>query len=240
MLRLITCFFCLIAPATMAEVTVFAAASLRGVLEEVNETAPAPVTVSYASSAALARQIAQGAPAEVFVSANTRWVDWLEDQLGADGLATRDILGNELVLIGTADAPDLEINDLPVALGEGFLALGHTRAVPAGIYAQEALTSLDLWDALAGRVIQTDNVRAALRLVALGEAPFAVVYATDALAEPEVRVLHRFAPNSHSPITYRLAQLEKSEEVDAYLDHLNSPEAQDTFRAFGFQEPRGQ
>ncbi|NQY58672.1 molybdate ABC transporter substrate-binding protein [Cognatishimia sp.] len=236
MLRVFTCLFCLFASMAHAEITVFAAASLRGVLEEVNETAPGPVTVSYASSAALARQIAQGAPADVFLSANTRWVDWLADQPASNPLQAEDFLGNSLVLIGPLDQPDIEISQLPTELEGQFLAMGHDRAVPAGIYAREALTSLGLWADLRGNILQTDNVRAALRLVALGEVPFAVTYATDAMAEPRVKVLHRFVPEHHSPITYRLASFSDSPEVQGYLTHLSSPNARENFRAHGFQD----
>lgn len=236
MLRVFTCLFYLFASMANAEITVFAAASLRGVLEEVNATAPGPVTVSYASSAALARQIAQGAPADVFLSANTRWVDWLGDQPASNPLQAQDFLGNALVLIGPLDQPEIEITQLPTELEDQFLAMGHDRAVPAGIYAREALSSLGIWADLQGKILQTDNVRAALRLVALGEVPFAVTYVTDAMAEPRVKVLYRFAPEHHSPITYRLASFADSPEVAAYLAHLSSPNAREVFRAFGFQD----
>lgn len=236
MLRVFTCLFCLFASMAQAEITVFAAASLRGVLEEVNETAPGPVTLSYASSAALARQIAQGAPADVFLSANTRWVDWLADQSAFNPLKAQDFLGNSLVLIGSLDQPDIDITQLPTELEDRFLAIGHDRAVPAGIYAREALTSLDLWAELQGKILQTNNVRAALRLVALGEVPFAVTYATDATAEPRVKVLYRFVPEHHSPIIYRLASFSDSPEVQGYLTHLSSPNAREIFRAHGFQD----
>jgi molybdate transport system substrate-binding protein len=133
------------------------------------------------------------------------------------------------------DHEDLRIEDLPDALGDRFLAIGHDRAVPAGIYAREALTSLGLWQELTGNIIQTDNVRAALRLVALGEAPFGVTYATDARAEPRVQVLYEFDPKNHSPIIYGLARLKESEEVDAYLAHLESAGAAGIFKAYGFR-----
>lgn len=236
MLRILTCLICLIAPVAQAEITVFAAASLRGVLQEVHETAPGDITVSYASSAALARQIAQGAPADVFLSANTDWVDWLAAQDVSKAFVEKDFLQNDLVLIGAPDHPVIDIQTLPDLLADDFLAMGHDRAVPAGIYAREALSSLELWDALQGRILQTENVSAALRLVALGEVPFGVTYATDALAEPRVKVLYRFDAKDHSPITYRLASLSQDPKVAAYLDHLDSPDARRVFHSHGFRD----
>ncbi|WP_370228370.1 molybdate ABC transporter substrate-binding protein [Cognatishimia sp.] len=236
MLRTLLCLFCCLAPAAKAEITVFAAASLRGVLDDVNQGAPTQVTVSYAGSAALARQIAQGAPADVFLSANTRWVAWLQDQGSTNTFTSQDFLSNTLVLIGTTDQPDFDLKTLPDLLDNDFLAIGHDRSVPAGIYAREALTSLGLWESLAGKILQTDNVRAALRLVALGEAPYAVTYATDAIADPRVTVLHRFAPQDHSPITYRLANLSDAAEAEAYVNYLFSPATRQIFREHGFQD----
>ncbi|MEJ5217684.1 molybdate ABC transporter substrate-binding protein [Cognatishimia sp. D5M38] len=236
MLRFLSCIFFLVPTVALAEITVFAAASLRGVLDEIHASAPIKVTTSYASSAALARQIVQGAPADVFFSANQLWATWLDDQAVTETFTAQDILRNELVVIASEADPDFDIATLPETLGEGFLAVGHTRAVPAGIYAKEALSSLRLWDELQDRIIQTDNVRAALRLVALGEAPFAVTYATDALADPAVHVVHRFDKEDHSPIIYRVAQLTKGEAANTYLDLLQSPAARDIFRAHGFQD----
>lgn len=236
MLRLLTCLFCFPASLAQADITVFAAASLRGVLEDLRSATTQDVVISYASSAALARQIAQGAPADVFISANRLWADWLEEEGGTEVYQAEDLLQNSLVLIGTEPDPEFDINILPAILGDEFLAIGHARAVPAGIYAREALTALDLWAGLSGKIIQADNVRAALRLAALGEAPFAVTYATDALADPRVHVLHRFAAEDHSPITYRLAALSDSAEVQSFLAHLQSKPAREIFRAHGFQD----
>ncbi len=222
---------------------VFAAASLGGAMGEIARGWEAatgrPVTASYAGSSALARQIEQGAPADVFVSANEAWMDALE----ADGLirtgTRRDLLSNRLVLIAHGPAEPVAIGpglDLAGMLGEGRLAMALLDAVPAGLYGREALTSLGLWDAVAPRVVQADNARAALALVALGEAPLGVVYATDALAEPRVSVLGPFPEGSHAPIAYPAAVTAGSAhpQARAFLDHLGSPEARAVFERHGF------
>ena len=217
-----------------AEVTVFAAASLRGVLEEVNDAWGQSVTVSYAGSASLARQISQGAPADVFLSANPDWVAWLRNQiLVADG-ATGQFIGNSLVLIGQKGATPVDIKQLPEILGADRLAIGHARAVPAGIYAREALTSLGLWQDVEPRLLQTDNVRAGLRLVALGEVPFAITYATDAQSDPKVTEVYAFPSQTHSPIQYSYARITDSHSAQEYLAFLTGSDAQAIFAKFGF------
>ena len=152
-----------------AEITVFAAASLRGALDAVNEDFAGDVRVSYASSATLARQIAQGAPADVFVSANPDWVQYLRDDDFVSVLQSADLMSNQLVLIASSEASGTTIDDLPSKLEGRNLALGSVDAVPAGIYAREAFETLSLWERVAPHVVQTDNVRAALALVELGE-----------------------------------------------------------------------
>lgn len=229
-------------PALAEDVTVFAAASLRTALDEIVPGFEAAtghdVTVALASSSKLAIQIRQGAPADVFLSANTDWMDVLE----ADGLidaATRtDLLGSRLVLIAhdpEATPVDLTQTDLAALIGEARLAMGLVDAVPAGMYGKEALESLGQWASVAPRVAQTDNVRAALALVTLGEAPFGIVYATDAQAEPSVTVIATFPADSHAPITYPAAATTGAgESARAFLEHLRSPEAQAVFVAQGF------
>ncbi|MBY6152047.1 molybdate ABC transporter substrate-binding protein [Vannielia litorea] len=211
-------------------VTVFAAASLKGALDEVVAGWGGEAQISYAGSSALARQIAAGAPADVFISANPEWVDWLE----AEGVALEraDLLSNALVLVAGADDPRVGLDQLK---GQDRVAMALVEAVPAGIYGKTALESLALWEAVAPRVVQADNVRAALALVALGEAPLGIVYATDALAEPGVRVVAEFPAGSHPPIIYPVAAL--SEAGGPLMDYLQSPEAAEIFARHGFGLP---
>lgn len=231
------------APLRAETVTVFAAASLANALEEI-ETAFETETghdlvVSLAGSSALARQIQQGAPADVFISASVDWMDAIE----ADGLVepgTRaDLLGNTIVLIGFGPQEPRSIDaglDLPALLDGGRLAMALVDAVPAGIYGREALTSLGLWEAVAPRVAQSDNVRAALALVATGEAPFGIVYATDAAAEPSVGIVGTFPPGSHPPIVYPAAGIagRVAAPQDAFLAFLRSEPARAAFARQGF------
>ncbi|SLN30136.1 Molybdate-binding periplasmic protein precursor [Falsiruegeria litorea R37] len=225
-------------------VTVFAAASLKPALDEITKNYEAvsghDINLSYAGSSALARQIQHGAPAQVFLSANTTWMDALEaNGLLADG-TRRDLLRNQLALIARVGS-DLALSPEPgapfsQALGDHRLAVALTRAVPAGIYAREALTHLGLWNDLQHKLAQADNVTAALRLVALGEAPLGIVYATDATANDQVELLGLFPDGSHSPIVYPVALTREgdSPEARAFLEHLSSPQASDTFQTHGF------
>ena len=234
------------APATAVadELTVFAAASMTNAMAEVEERFEAAtghdLTVSLAGSSALARQIQQGAPADVFISANPGWMDRLEaDGLVRDGTRV-DLLTNSLVLIAadTGAAP-VEIGpgmDLAGHLGDGRLAMALVDAVPAGIYGRAALESLGLWDDVAGQVAQADNVRAALAFVATGEAPLGIVYATDAVAEDRVTVLGTFPAETHPPIVYPAAALAASDSplTGTFLDFLRGPEARAAFERQGF------
>ena len=234
-----------IAPARAeATVTVFAAASLKTALDEVaalfGSIGETQVRISYAGSSALARQIQQGAPAQVFVSASIDWMDLLEtDGLLAPGSRT-DLLTNRLVLIagsGTGAPLDLVPGaNLAGALGDGKLAMALVDAVPAGIYGKAALQSLGLWDSVAPRVAQADNVRAALRLVAVGEAPLGIVYATDATAEPDVRVVGTLPEDSHPPIIYPAAIMAEGDgpETRAFFAFLTGDAAGAVFLRHGF------
>lgn len=233
------------AAARAEKVYVYAAASLKEAMDALvpafAEASRHEAVVSLAGSSALARQIAQGAPAGVFLSANVGWMD----QLGAEGMLVkgtrRDILGNALVLI----APGAEGASESAPVGPGFDFAGHLAggrlamalvdAVPAGIYGRMALESLGVWEALAPQVAQVDNARAALALVAAGEAPLGIVYATDAQAEPGIHVVARFAEDSHPPIIYPAAATDGSGEgARAFLKFLGSAEAQDIFTRLGF------
>jgi molybdate transport system substrate-binding protein len=226
------------------EITVFAAASMTNALADIETDFEAAtghdLVVSLAGSSVLARQIQQGAPADIFISANPGWMDTLEaDGLVAEG--TRfDLLGNSLVLIahGTGAAP-VAIGpgtDLACLLGDGRLAMALVDAVPAGIYGKAALESLGLWEGVEARVAQADNVRAALAFVAAGEAPYGIVYATDAVAEGAVTVIGTFPADTHPPITYPVAAMAASDSplTGTFLDYLRGPEARAAFEAQGF------
>lgn len=226
------------------EVIVFAAASMTNAMAEIEERFEAAsghdLTVSLAGSSALARQIQQGAPADVFISANPGWMDALEqDGLLEDG--TRfDLLNNSIVLIAAGtDAAPVEVGpdlDLAGLLGDGRLAMALVDAVPAGIYAKAALESLGLWDDVEAQVAQADNVRAALVFVATGEAPYGIVYATDAMAQDNVTVIGIIPAHTHPPILYPAADLANRDfaaEAE-FLDFLRGPEARAAFERQGF------
>jgi len=229
--------------ATADQITVFAAASLTNALAEIETEFEAAtghdLVVSLAGSSALARQIQQGAPADIFISASTDWMDTVE----ADGLVeegTRvDLLGNSIVLVAHGATAPVEIGpelDLAGLLGDGRLAMALVDAVPAGIYGKAALESLGLWDAVEAQVAQADNVRAALAFVATGEAPYGIVYATDAAAEPDVTVVGTFPADTHPPIVYPVADLAtRATPAEAeFLDYLRGPEARAAFERQGF------
>ncbi len=209
---------------------VFAAASLKEPMD-VLAAVHGDTVVSYGGSGLLARQILQGAPADVVVLAHPQWMDALGD-LAQDRV---DLLGNELVLIGPA-GPTIALTPeaVGVALGEGRLALGLTKAVPAGQYAAEALTTLGLWDGVQGQLAEVDSVRAALSLVARGEAPLGITYASDAQAEDQVDILATFPPDSHAPITYPAARISNDARATAFLVLLASTEGQTIFAEAGF------
>lgn len=225
------------------EITVFAAASLKTALEDIaarwQESGGATVRFSFAGSSALARQIEQGAPADLFLSANVTWMDHLEAQGLLMPGSRRDLLRNQLVLIGPAGASVQPLDHtLRTRLGDGHLAMALVQAVPAGIYGQQALDALGLWQDLAPQVAQADNVRAALSLVALGEAPLGIVYSTDARADPRVALLATFPEDSHDPITYPLARIADSatEGAAAFYDFLIGPVAMEVFLRHGFDQ----
>jgi len=232
-----------------APLTVFAAASLKEALDEASAAYTAAngqaVRVSYAASSVLARQIQQGAPADVYLSADRDWMDVLQQDGLLDDGTRRDLLGNRLVLVAprASGAAAIQLRPgvdlLPRLGGNGRLALAMTASVPAGRYAREAFTALGVWDALQPRVAETDNVRAALMLVARGEAPLGVVYATDARAEPRVYVVATFAPGLHAPIVYPVARVKASRHpaAGAFVTWLATPAAAAIFHRRGFRVP---
>lgn len=200
--------FALGSAAWAERVTVYAAASLRTALDtlapEVEAATGYELRFAYAGSSKLARQIEQGAPADLFVSANAEWMDYLEARGKIVATSRVDLLSNTLVLIGREEAPDISLQEVD-SFGAARIAMGMTRAVPAGIYGREALETLELWEALEAQVVETDNVRSALALVARGEARFGIVYGSDAVAEPKVMALQTFPETSHSKIVYPAA-----------------------------------
>jgi len=227
-----------------AEPLVFAAASLTEALQQVGadyaRERGRTVKFSFGSSATLARQIEAGARADVFVSADRDWMDYV-DRRGLVRKASRvDLLGNRLVLVAPVGSRlELTIGrGMPIrdALGAtGRLALADPASVPAGKYAKAALTSLGVWDKVEGRIVAAENVRMALLFVARGEAPLGVVYATDARAEPRVRVVGEFPPGSHPRIVYPAA-LMSGARADAapFLQYLSGASARLRFEAAGF------
>lgn len=231
-------------PAAAEEVVVFAAASLKTALDRVAADFQAAtghvVTISYAGSNTLAKQILAGAPADIYLSAAESWMDEVDKAglLAPD--SRRDLWGNRLVLVahGTAAAP-VAIGpglDLPALLDGGRLAMALVDAVPAGQYGKAALSSLGLWEGVSPAVAQADNVRAALALVASGEAPYGIVYASDAVAEEGVTVVGTFPETSHPPILFPGARLAGAQDAAdrAFLAALTAPAADAQFAAQGF------
>jgi len=237
----------MLAPAVAgaADTVVFAAASLKNALDQVAEDYEAKtghkVTVSYAGSSALAKQIEQGAPADIFISADLDWMDYLAGKSLIRNETRRNLLGNALVLVAPADST-LAIKiapgfDLAKALGDGKLAVADPAAVPAGKYAKASLEKLGVWDSVKDKLAQAENVRAALAFIAQGEAPLGIVYQTDAAAEPKVKIVDSFPADSHPPIVYPVAQTASSTNPDAsaFLDYLGSEDARKVFEGQGFE-----
>lgn len=232
------------ARAQSGDVIVFAAASMKNALDAINaqwqKDTGKKAAISYASSSALAKQIESGAPAQVFVSADLDWMDYVakKDLIKADTRA--NLLGNRIVLIAPKDkAAKVDIKpgfDLAKVLGEGRLAMGNVDAVPAGKYGKAALEKLGVWDKVANKVAQSENVRAALLLVSRGEAAAGIVYQTDAAADPNVAIIGTFPENTHAPIIYPAALTAdaKSPDAAAFLDYMKSAKARPLFEAQGF------
>ncbi|MGP0061612.1 MAG: molybdate ABC transporter substrate-binding protein [Beijerinckiaceae bacterium] len=202
---------------------IFAAASMKTALDAIaaawTQQTRKPPAISYASSAVLAKQIEQGAPADVFISADLEWMDYLDKAKSLKAGTRRNLLGNQLVLIEPADAEtSLKIQtgfDLAGAAGDGKIAVCTIAACPGGIYAKQALEKLGVWAAVEPKLAQADNIRSATALVARGEAKFGIVYATDAKAESKVRVVDVFPAATHAPIIYPVAVIATSKNPDA-------------------------
>lgn len=226
------------------KVTVFAAASLKNALDAVSAQWAADTkketAISYAASSALAKQIQEGAPADIFISADMDWMNKLsEGKLIADGSVVK-LLGNQIVLVAAADSKsEAKIAkgfDLAGLLGDGKLAMGDVKAVPAGKYGKAALETLGVWSSVEGKVAMAENVRAALKLVATGEATLGIVYTTDARAEKGVKVLDTFPADSHPEIVYPVGLVAASTNSDAkdFVTYLQGAKAQAIFKDQGF------
>lgn len=231
------------AASTRAEaLLVFAAASLKSALDEATQAyetgSDTTVTLSFAGTSTLARQIDRGAPADVIISANVAWMDWLGARGHIDPASQRILLGNRLVVIAPAPAQQITVQALPQSLAERRLAVALVKSVPAGQYAKAALATLGLWQDLEPRLAQTDNVRAALALVASGAAPFGITYATDAIAEPRVDIVARIPDDTHPAIRYPMAKTRHgTQAAQAYLNFLQSDTARQIFDRHGFVLP---
>ena len=237
--------FALCVPAHAATVTVFAAASMREALDDAasafERSSGHKVRASYGASSALARQIEEGAPAELFLCADADWMSYLVARNLVEA-PPRNLLSNSLVLIAPASEPSkLRIAEgfaLADALGRGRLAIADPGSVPAGKYARASLERLRVWESVRGRLAPAENVRAAMALVARGEAPFGIVYSTDALAEPRVAVVDTFPAASHPAIVYPLAVVQGApRSAREFARFLASPEALEIFRRRGFGVP---
>ncbi len=233
----------LLAAAPSSAITVFAAASLSDALNKVGDVYKArtgtAVTFSFAASSALARQIEASGGADLFVSADRDWMDYLDNKALIAHVTRKDLLGNHLVLVApSASNVTLKIAphfDLLKALGGGRLAVADPDSVPAGKYAKAALMSLGVWNAVADHLVQAENVRVALAYVARGEAPLGIVYTTDAMTEPKVRIVSSFPDSTHQPILYPAALTkDASAGAQALLDFLSSPDAASIFTKAGF------
>ena len=224
-------------------VTVFAAASLTEVLQELGpaftKATGVPVRYSFAASSVLARQIESGAAADVFFPADEEWMDYLARRDLIDPATRQGVIGNRLALVAPADS-DVSLRIEPhfpllAALRGGRLATGDPDSVPVGRYARAALTSLGVWNEVAGRLVSADNVRGALAFVARGETPLGIVYETDALIDRKVRVVGLFPESSHTPIVYPVALTKGARPGAArFVEFLRGHDARATFQRYGF------
>lgn len=242
------CLACLLMLAGMgsafADITVFAAASLTNALTDLGKAFQSqngiPVKFSFAASGALAKQIEAGAPADVFASADTKWVDYLYDKGKIDADTRVDLLGNTLVLV----APQGKGFKVHMAKGfdfaaafSGKLCTGGVDSVPVGIYAKEAMTKLGWWDSIRYRVVGTEDVRAALNLVERGECGAGIVYETDAKQSKKVEVVAKFPADTHAKIVYPFALVKQSGDAEKFLDFLKTKQASEVFLMYGFTLP---
>ncbi len=232
------------AAAQQHSITVFAAASMKNALDDVDaafgKTSGVKVVASYDASSALIKQIDAGAPADIFLSADLKWMDYAAQKKLIKNDSRVNLLGNTLVLIAPKDSRIGNITiapgfDLAKLAGDGRIATGDVKAVPVGIYAKEALEQLGVWTSVEPKMAMTQTVRAALILVARGEAPLGIVYSTDAKVEPGVKIVGTFPENTHPPIIYPVAATVNAKpDTAAYLAFLRSAAARTIFERYGF------
>ncbi|ODA28753.1 molybdate ABC transporter substrate-binding protein [Veronia pacifica] len=244
---MILMLFCISSPVSAKErVLVFAASSMTNALMDIgrqfDRQHDSEIVFSFASSSALARQIAYGAPADLYLSANQEWMDYLAGKQAVVADSTVVLLSNQLVLVSpkvnSSAAVTLNSDwDLVAAIGDSRLAIADPDHVPAGRYAKQSLEHLGLWNKASSHLAQSANVRAALALVERGESPYGIVYQTDAKVSDNVRVAATFPPDSHSPILYPLALVKRdtSEMTLTFYRYLQGPEAAKVFRHYGFE-----
>lgn len=248
--NLLAALLCLPALCPAGEVRIFAAASLKESLDAVGRkfehSSGHKVITVYAASSALARQIENGAPADLFISADTDWMEYLTQRTLTVPASRRDLLGNTLVLVASQSrqlavpASSLEplttAAPLAQAIGDSRLALANPDVVPAGKYARAALMHLQLWKQVEHKLARAENVRVALQFVARGESALGIVYRTDAQAEKLVRIVAAFPETSHPPIVYPVVKLKRSSSpaADALLAFLASPDAASIWQRYGF------
>lgn len=229
--------------AELKKITIFAAASTTNAVTEIaglfEKSHPVQVRLSFASSSTLAKQIENGAPADIFLSADLKWMDYLADKGAIVPSSRSDLLGNRIVLIAPKDSAlgnltvdsALNLTDL---LGEGRLAMGDPDHVPAGMYGKKAFEKLGLWNAVKDRLARAKDVRAALVLVERGETPLGQVYATDAAISDKVKIVGTFPEDSHPPIIYPVAMVKESVYASEFITFLKSENATEIFRKYGF------
>ncbi|WP_455817770.1 molybdate ABC transporter substrate-binding protein [Pseudomonas cerasi] len=226
-------------------ITVFAAASLTNALQDIasdyEKGKDVKIVSSFASSSTLARQIEQGAPADLFISADQQWMDYASEKKTIDNGSRVTLLGNDLVLVAPTASKPQPVNiskttDWKSLLKGQRLAVGDPDHVPAGIYAKEALQNLGAWEQLAPVMARSNSVRAALALVERNETPYGIVYGSDAIASKKVTVVGIFPKESHKPVEYPLAIVtdHNNARVKAFYDYLKGPEAAAVFKKYGF------
>jgi molybdate transport system substrate-binding protein len=232
------------AAAQNGDLIVFAAASLKNALDGINDAwqkeSGKKAKISYAASSALAKQIEQDAPAQMFISADLAWMDYVAQRNLIKPESRANLLGNRIVLVAPKDkAQDVDIKpgfDLAKLLGGGRLAMANVDTVPAGKYGKAALQKLGLWTQVSDKVAQTENVRAALLLVSRGEAPAGIVYQTDAAADPNVKIIGSFPESAHPPIIYPVSLTNKAgPDAAEFLAYIRGAKARPLFEAQGFQ-----
>lgn len=224
--------------------TVFAAASMKNALDDANaaftKATGVKVTASYAASSALAKQIESGAPADVFISADLKWMDFVADKKLIKPDSRYNLLGNKLVLIAGKDSKIANVKieqgfDIAKLAGDGRIAVADVKAVPAGLYAKAALENLGSWQAAEPKLAMAENVRATLAFVARGETPIGIVYETDAKVEPNVKIIATFPDGSYPPVTYPVAATANAKaDAGKYLTFLRGNEAKAIFEKYGF------